>query len=94
MIGGLIGAGLASNTGEVYFPKLANAFLLPLLVSPLLAAAFGVLAYRLLRLHRPQDHCACKVMPTAGPDSIASAADTALAYTVSTPSIVLTPLQA
>lgn len=57
LIGGLVGAGL--GLGEVHIGKLANTFLLPLLVSPLLAATLGWLAYRFLRLNPAQNNCAC-----------------------------------
>ncbi len=71
LIGGLIGAGLAASPGEVQFGKLGNTLLLPLLVSPVLAAALGLLAYRLLRLKPQRADCACVVPPqlavTAGP---------------------------
>jgi PiT family inorganic phosphate transporter len=46
LIGGLIGAGLAEPGGEMRYGALASLFLLPLLTSPLLAAALGMLASR------------------------------------------------
>lgn len=70
LIGGLVGAGLGQSGGEVHFDKLANNFLLPLLLSPLLAAGLGVAAYRLLRWRPAQHDCACVVAPqmaVAGP---------------------------
>lgn len=86
LIGGLIGAGFAQNGGEVHLDKLANAFLLPLLVSPVLAAIFGMLAYRLLRLRPATSDCACLVAPAS-----MAAADGALVHQLSIPSIVLAP---
>lgn len=62
LIGGLIGAGLAASPGQVQFTRLWNAFLLPLLFSPIVAAILGLLAYRLLRLRPVAKDCAC-VMP-------------------------------
>jgi PiT family inorganic phosphate transporter len=64
LIGGLLGAGLGINAGEIRLDTLLNTFLLPLLVSPLLAAAFAWSAYRFMR--RPaQNDCACIVAPQA-----------------------------
>ena len=62
LIGGLIGAGLAEPGGEMRYGALASLFLLPLLMSPLLAAALGMLASRGLKL-RPDVDCACIIAP-------------------------------
>jgi PiT family inorganic phosphate transporter len=67
LIGGLIGAGLAASPGEVQFGKLWNTFLLPLLLSPALAASMGVVAYRLLRLRPEKKDCACVVVSAGNP---------------------------
>ncbi|MDP2367474.1 anion permease [Rhodoferax sp.] len=63
LIGGLIGAGLGQQGGVVHFDRLASSFLLPLLLSPLLAAVLGVAAYRLFRLRPVERDCACIVAP-------------------------------
>ena len=63
LIGGLIGAGLAQSDGEFHFDQLANTFLVPLLVSPLVAVALGVLAYRLFRIWPSENECVCLVAP-------------------------------
>lgn len=68
LIGGLIGAGLAEPGGEMRYGALASLFLLPLLMSPLLAAALGTLASRAMRL-RPDADCACLIAPA--PDFVA-----------------------
>ena len=72
LIGGLIGAGLAERGGEMRYGALAGLFLLPLLASPLLAAALGTLASRAMRL-RPANcatrDCACLIAPA--PDFVA-----------------------
>lgn len=62
LIGGLIGAGLAEPGAEMRYGALLSLFLLPLLASPLLAAALGMLASRALRL-RPGADCACLIAP-------------------------------
>ena len=67
VIGGLVGAGLAQNGGAVHFDKLASAFLLPLVVSPIVAAVFGMLAYRLFRWRPAEKDCACLVAPAQAP---------------------------
>ena len=63
LIGGLIGAGLAQSGGEFHFDQLASAFLLPLLLSPLVAVALGALAYRLFRIWPSENECVCLVAP-------------------------------
>lgn len=63
LIGGLVGAGLSANPEQLQFAKLGNAFILPLLLSPLLAAGLGLLTYRLLRLRPTQIDCACITTP-------------------------------
>lgn len=88
LIGGLVGAGLAQSGGVVHFDKLASAFLLPLLVSPMIAAAFGMLAYRLFRLHPAEKDCACLVAPA---QILTASTDGALVSRFSAPGIVLAP---
>jgi PiT family inorganic phosphate transporter len=69
LIGGLVGAGL--GIGELHIAKLANTFLLPLLVSPLLAATLGWLTYRFMRLRSVQNECACVVASEAIAEGVA-----------------------
>ncbi len=47
LIGGLVGAGMGQVGGDVNFQKLVSSFFVPLLLSPFLAAGFGLLAYQL-----------------------------------------------
>lgn len=61
LIGALLGAGLAHG-GIVHFDNLWRAFLLPLLVSPLLAVGLGLVAYRVFRLSSEDHDCVC-VLP-------------------------------
>lgn len=86
LIGGLVGAGLAQGGGAIHFDRLASAFLLPLLVSPILAAALGVLAYRLFRSRPAGKDCACLVAPV---QQMMPAAEGTLVNRFSTPSILL-----
>lgn len=88
LIGGLMGAGLGQGGGEVHFDKLTQTFLLPLLVSPLLAALLGLLAYRLLRLRPLEKDCACLVAP---PRALIAAAHGTLVgrFPAPVPSLVL-----
>jgi PiT family inorganic phosphate transporter len=51
LVGALVGAGLAGS-GDVRLAALGTLFLYPLLVSPLVAAVFGALAYVILRRAR------------------------------------------
>jgi len=59
LMGALLGAGLAHGAGNVNFTKLTGTFLLPLLVSPVLAGALGFAAFRLMRLRNQARDCAC-----------------------------------
>lgn len=63
-----MGAGYVHGGGVVNLSQLFGTFLLPLLMSPLIAAALGWLAYRALRLRKPQQDCACLVMPSGNVD--------------------------
>lgn len=83
LIGGLIGAGLARSAAEVHYGGLAGSLMVPLLVSPILAAALGIVAYRVLPIGREEKDCACVVQPSLAVGSGAAALSTA------TPIIVL-----
>lgn len=72
LIGGLVGAGFAAAPGAVQLGRLGSGFFLPLLLSPLLAAALGLLAYRALRGRRPKPDCLC-VVPAPLPPAAAPA---------------------
>ena len=67
LIGGLVGAGLAASPQALQFAKLGQTFMLPLLLSPFLAAGLGLLSYRVLRWGGKQSigntkaSCACIV---------------------------------
>lgn len=63
LIGGLLGAGLAQADGAVQLGRLTQTFLMPLLLSPLLAAVLGALAYTAFRLRAAEDDCLCVVQP-------------------------------
>lgn len=63
LIGGLIGAGLAQAAGGLHFDKLMQTFLMPLLVSPILAAMLGALAYSAFRLRNAEADCVCVTQP-------------------------------
>ena len=76
LIGGLVGAGLAASPQALQFAKLGQTFMLPLLLSPLLAAGLGLLSYRALRWRSTsisQTDCAC-IVPTAPVVAIAGVA--------------------
>jgi inorganic phosphate transporter, PiT family len=74
----------------VHFDALAKNFLLPLLISPLLAAALGVVLYRLLRRRNAKNDCAC-VVPV---EESALLATGVLERTAFFPIIVVAPSQA
>lgn len=66
LIGGLIGAALGQHGGELGYRTLAGSFLLPLLSSPLIAAALAALFHRLAPRRPPAGDCACVVPGAAG----------------------------
>ncbi|MCE9560571.1 MAG: inorganic phosphate transporter family protein [Planctomycetes bacterium] len=64
LTGGLVGAGLVAAPGEVRFEALGGAFVLPLLLSPVVAILLTVLIYPLFRWTRRRsgvttDVCVC-----------------------------------
>jgi len=64
LTGALVGAGLVTVGGQVNFVALQKSFLLPLLLSPLLAIALGALIYIALRFFRltfgvTKEWCVC-----------------------------------
>lgn len=62
-----VGAGLGQANGEVHFAKLTQTFLLPLLISPLIAASLGIAVYKLLRMRATAQDCACLVSAEPSP---------------------------
>ncbi len=76
LIGGLVGAGLGQAQSSVNFYLLGQAFFLPLLLSPVLAAALGLAFYKVFNLRDAKDDCACVVeaVPHASRLSVISTA--------------------
>lgn len=66
LLGGLVGAGLG-GVGAVNWAPLLQFFALPLLLSPLLAAALGALLYSSVRTVPVEDACVCV---TAEPSAV------------------------
>jgi PiT family inorganic phosphate transporter len=52
LTGGLVGAGLVATSGDVHFGALGKAFVLPLLISPVVAMLLTVVIYPLFRFAR------------------------------------------
>jgi len=80
LIGALVGAGLSAPLAIVHWDKLGKGFLLPLLVSPLMAILFSALLYLPLRALRrklgvTQETCVCVGEKIVGvvPGSVSSA---------------------
>jgi inorganic phosphate transporter, PiT family len=65
LIGGLVGAGLGLAGGDINLGKLGSAFFLPLLLSPMLAACLGFLAFKLQSRRAADKDCMCVVAPNA-----------------------------
>jgi len=54
LVGALFGAGIMAVGSEFNFSKLGNTFLMPLIVSPLMATILSLLAYILFKISRKQ----------------------------------------
>ena len=61
LIGGLIGAGLGQTGSHVDFYKLWQAFFVPLIISPFIAASLGLALYKIIALRKSKNDCACLV---------------------------------
>jgi len=64
LVGALFGAGVMAVGSEFNFDKLGNTFLMPLVVSPLMAAFLSLLAYVLFRYLRQKTPSLTKENPT------------------------------
>ncbi len=83
LTGALVGAGLASSAGAVNFTMLGKAFVMPLILSPLLAVATGgaiyvVFRFARLRLGVTKEMCVCAgveqlVLPLPQPNGVFAA---------------------
>jgi inorganic phosphate transporter, PiT family len=87
LIGGLLGAGLSQATGDVNFSKLVNAFFVPLLLSPIMAASLGAAIYRYLPKSTVAQDCVCVVPGSTG--SVHITPSGALLQTATTPQIIM-----
>lgn len=83
LVGGLVGAGLASGDGEVNIAKLGTAFFVPLLLSPLISALLGFVAYKSLPKYRAETDCVCVVEPAP------EASGAVLARTAALPEVLI-----
>lgn len=61
LIGGLIGAGLGQTGSHVDFNKLWQAFFVPLLISPVIAASLGLALYKIIAMRKSKTDCVCLV---------------------------------
>lgn len=64
LVGGLIGSGMTASSGAVNYSKLLDAFLLPLLISPVAALLLGISIYLIARWIRlslgiAKEYCLC-----------------------------------
>ncbi len=90
LIGALIGAGLMAVGTNVDFSILGNSFLLPLLISPIIAVTLGATLYsffRRVRVHFgvTKDWCLCigkteKTIPLVEPASVITSASVTTTY--------------
>ena len=83
LVGGLVGAGLAIGAGDVNIGKLGTAFFLPLLLSPVISATLGFLAYKALPKYKAETDCVCVV------EAQPAANGAALASTIAMPEVVI-----
>jgi PiT family inorganic phosphate transporter len=80
LTGALVGAGLTAVGSQVNFGKLGNSFVLPLLLSPVIAVGLGVVFYFLARALRvkcgvSKEWCVCigattQIVPIPQPNSV------------------------
>jgi len=61
LVGGLVGAGLAQSDTSINLANLGSGFVLPLLTSPFISAALGLIAYRFIRW---RGECKAAKLPT------------------------------
>ena len=83
LTGALVGAGLAASAGSVNFAVLGKTFVMPLLVSPMLAVATGAIVYLAFRFARlrlgvTKEMCVCAgveqaVLPLPQPNGVMAA---------------------
>lgn len=60
MVGALVGTGVVVSSGNVEFGNLASAFLLPLILTPLIAAFFSFILVKFQQKSRPSERdCVC-----------------------------------
>jgi len=90
LLGALIGSGLASGWSTINLGALGGSFLLPLLVSPVMAAVLGVTVYSLVRRVRPEIDCACVVQDQSLSISHEAAA---VARFAAVPSLLAAPME-
>lgn len=83
LVGGLVGAGLAIGAGDVNIGKLGTAFFLPLLLSPVISATLGFIAYKILPKYKAETDCVCVV------EAQPAANGAALASTIALPEVVI-----
>lgn len=83
LVGGLVGAGLAIGAGDVNIAKLGTAFFVPLLLSPVISALLGFLAYKVLPKYKAETDCVCVV------ESQAATNGAALAKSIAMPEVVI-----
>lgn len=87
LIGGLIGAGLGQTGSHVDFNKLWQAFFVPLLISPLVAASLGLALYKIIAMRKSKNDCACLV--EAKPMRLTSMNSAMLGATATMPTLVI-----
>ncbi len=84
IVGGLVGAGIAlAGASAVDIGKLGTTFFLPLLLSPLVSAMLGFIAYKVLPKPKADKNCICVVAPQA------AVSGGALASSVAMPEVVI-----
>lgn len=83
LVGGLVGAGFAIGAGDVNLGKLGTAFFVPLLLSPVISATLGFLAYKVLPKYKAETDCVCVV------EGKPAASGAVLAKTAAMPEVVI-----
>ena len=87
LIGGLVGAGLGHTSSQVNFEKLIQAFAVPMLLSPVLAATLGMIIYKFIGVRKRKNECACVVAFT--PSEIRLSTNLLSSTAISLPTILV-----
>ncbi len=94
LLGGMLGAAFALQGGGLDVRVLAEKFVIPLLLSPVVAALLGMGAYRSLQFYRRGRDCICLVYPAHAPLTPAGRVGVNALAPAPSPTLVVAPAAA